>query len=197
MTNQSKSSTKLKNVAVFASGNGSNFESITRANLPINLSLVVCDKPHAKVIERAHNHGIETFVLELKNCADKTDYETQILEQLHQHDIDFIILAGYMKIIHATLLNAFPQKIINIHPAYLPNFPGKDGIGDAYKAGVSETGVTVHYVDEGVDTGHIIRQQKVPRYKSDSLEDLETRIHSVEHVLYPDTIRNLIEKGEL
>ncbi|MEJ6348843.1 phosphoribosylglycinamide formyltransferase [Holzapfeliella sp. He02] len=196
MANPLKSSTR-PNVAVFASGNGSNFEAIARANLPINLALVVSDKPQAKVIERAHHHQIKTFVLELKNCLDKTDYETQILNQLKQHNIDFILLAGYMKIIHPTLLEAYPQKIINIHPAYLPHFPGKDGIGDAFKAGVSETGVTIHYVDEGVDTGQIIAQQKVPRYQTDQLEDLANRIHKVEHQLYPETIRNLIEKGEL
>ena len=100
-------------------------------------------------------------------------------------------LAGYMRIISPVLLNEYKDKIINIHPAYLPNFPGKDGIGDAFRAGAKETGVTIHYVDEGVDSGKIIYQEKLVIEKDWDLEKLEEEIHKIEHRIYPETLRNL------
>ena len=105
-------------------------------------------------------------------------------------------LAGYMKIISEVLLNAYRNKIINIHPAYLPNFPGKDGIGDAFRAGAEETGITIHYVDEGVDSGEIIYQEKLKIEKSWDLEKLEEEIHKIEHRIYPMILKELCEKIE-
>ena len=140
-------------VAVFASGNGGNFESIVKTSRewkhsPCSIELLIVDKEKAFAIERAKKLGIPYYVVSLKECGSKKVYEEKIIEILKENNIELIALAGYMKIISDVLLNAYRNKIINIHPAYLPNFPGKDGIGDAYRAGAEETGVTIHYVDE-------------------------------------------------
>lgn len=188
---------KELNAAVFASGNGTNFEAIMKAKLPINIGVLVCDHPNAYVIKRAEKHHVPVFISEVKKGISKKEREQNILRCLKANDISTIFLAGYMRIVGPTLLNAFPKRILNIHPALLPNFPGKQGILDAYNANVDVTGVTIHYVDAGVDTGKIIAQAKVKRYPKDSLEDLENRIHNVEHQLYPNTIHELISKGVL
>ena len=111
---------------------------------------------------------------------------------LQERAIDLVVLAGYMKIVGPTLLSAYEGRIINIHPAYLPEFPGAHGIQDAWEAGVTESGVTVHWVDAGVDTGQVIKQVRVPRLPDDSLETFEARIHEVEYELYPAVIRELL-----
>ncbi|TPR17533.1 phosphoribosylglycinamide formyltransferase [Apilactobacillus timberlakei] len=188
---------KKLNAAVFASGNGTNFEAIMKAKLPINIGVLVCDHHNAYVVKRAEKYHVPVFISEVKKGISKKEREKNILQCLKANDISTIFLAGYMRIVGSTLLNAFPKRILNIHPALLPNFPGKQGILDAYNANVDVTGVTIHYVDAGVDTGKIIAQAKVKRYPKDSLEDLENRIHHVEHQLYPNTIHELINKGVL
>ncbi|MCK8606662.1 phosphoribosylglycinamide formyltransferase [Apilactobacillus ozensis] len=185
-----------KNVAIFASGNGTNFEAIINAKLPINVSLLVCDSD-AKVVQRAKQHGVEVMCLNFKEFRNKEAFEQCILDKLIDKKVDFIVLAGYMRIVGKVLLDAYPKKILNLHPALLPNFPGRHGIDDAYNAGVDKTGVTVHFIDAGIDTGQIIAQHEVPIFKDDSIEDLESRIHKVEHVLYPKTILDLINRGEI
>lgn len=117
-----------------------------------------------------------------------------LLNLLKKNQIDLVILAGYMRIVGEKLLQAFPKRIINIHPALLPSFPGLHGIKDAFEAGVAETGVTVHYVDSGVDTGPVIAQEKVIIDKNDTLEILEEKIHAVEHGLYPAVIAKIIKE---
>ena len=107
------------------------------------------------------------------------------------HQIDLVCLAGYMKIVGPTLLAAYEGRIINIHPAYLPEFPGAHGIEDAWKAGVAESGVTIHWVDSGVDTGMVIKQVRVPRLAGDTLDTFETRIHETEYKLYPEVLERL------
>ncbi|TPR20124.1 phosphoribosylglycinamide formyltransferase [Apilactobacillus timberlakei] len=188
---------KKLNAAVFASGNGTNFEAIMKAKLPINIGVLVCDHHNAYVVKRAEKYHVPVFISEVKKGISKKEREKNILQCLKANDISTIFLAGYMRIVGSTLLNAFPKRILNIHPALLPNFPGKQGILDAYNANVDITGVTIHYVDAGVDTGKIIAQAKVKRYPKDSLEDLENRIHHVEHQLYPNIIHELINKGVL
>ena len=116
------------------------------------------------------------------------------MTHLRDHQIDFIILAGYMRLIGDTLLNAYENKIVNIHPSLLPAFPGKDAIGQAYRAGVKVTGVTVHYVDAGMDTGPIIAQQAVEVAYGDTEDMIAEKIHKVEHVLYPKVIQELVSK---
>nr|WP_282571211.1 phosphoribosylglycinamide formyltransferase [Apilactobacillus kunkeei] len=187
-------STKLP-VAIFASGNGTNFDAIAEAELPINIRLLVCDHHDAYVVQRAKRKGIDVLIEELHKGEKRSIREGRILEALKEQGVKVIILAGYMRIVGDTLLKAFPNKIINIHPALLPSFPGKQGILDAYNAGVNKTGVTIHFVDSGIDSGQIIAQEEVFRKEGDSLADLENRIHDVEHQLYPRTILQLIKKG--
>ncbi|WP_225743076.1 phosphoribosylglycinamide formyltransferase [Marinilactibacillus sp. Marseille-P9653] len=185
-------------IAVFASGNGSNFEVIAEAiqNGSINaeLSLLICDQPEAYVLKRAEAKAIPATVLQPKQYQTKKEFETVLLKHLENHEIDLIILAGYMRIIGKTLLDKYTERIINIHPSLLPEFPGKSGIEDAFTAGVSETGVTVHLVDQGVDTGPILSQQKVMVESDETLESLEEKIHKLEHLMYPNVIQTYIEK---
>lgn len=190
----------MQNIAIFASGNGTNFESLARAIetgfIPANLVLLVCNKKDAYVIERAKKRQIETLVVSLKASGSKEKYETIILEKLQSLKVDWIVLAGYMLFCGPTLLKAYPNRIINIHPALLPAFPGAHGIQDAYAYGVKVFGVTVHYVDAGVDTGKIIDQASFHSNPDATLEEIEAQIHAIEHELYPRTIRKLIQGEE-
>ncbi|MFK4785691.1 phosphoribosylglycinamide formyltransferase [Fusobacterium sp. MFO224] len=186
-------------VAVFASGNGGNFQSIVENTKNSNLKnysveLLLVDKEDAYAKKRAEKLGILCYTVIPKNFSNKKEYEEKIIEILEENEIELIVLAGYMRIISSTLLKAYENKIINIHPAYLPNFPGKDGIGDAFRSGVKETGVTIHYVDEGVDSGKIIYQEKLAIKDGWNLEKLEEEIHKVEHRIYPDILNKLSGK---
>ncbi|MFB5165489.1 phosphoribosylglycinamide formyltransferase [Geobacillus sp. NFOSA3] len=187
----------MKNIAIFASGSGTNFQAIVDAVkngiVPARVALLVCDKPGAKVIERAERERIPTFVFSPKDYDSKAEFEQAILAELRKHEIEFIALAGYMRLIGPTLLDAYEGKIVNIHPSLLPAFPGKDAIGQAYRAGVKITGVTIHYVDEGMDTGPIIAQRAIAIHEGESLAQLEERIHEVEHELYPAVLKTLLE----
>lgn len=184
-------------IAVFASGSGSNFqaiqESIERGELNAKVELVVTDKPNAYVVKRAEQFGIPVFAFSPKDYESKATYESEIVKVLNEKSVEWIVLAGYMRLIGETLLNAYPNKIVNIHPSLLPSFPGKDAIGQAMDHGVKVTGVTVHYVDEGMDTGPIIAQAAVEVVEGDR-EETEERIHQVEHELYPKTLTMLFEK---
>lgn len=186
-------------LAVFASGTGTNFsalqEAIVDKDLPAEIVLVVVDHQDAPVIERAAKWNIPVFKVRYPSYESKAAAEQAIVTELQAHQVDGILLAGYMRILTETLLSAFPQKIVNLHPALLPKFPGRHSILDAYEAGVRQTGVTVHFIDNGIDTGPAIAQQAVPRLPEDSLEDLTERIHAVEHELYPAVLADLLEKG--
>jgi phosphoribosylglycinamide formyltransferase 1 len=186
----------MKRIAIFASGSGSNFQSIVdsvkKGQLDAEVALLVCDKPGAFVIERAQNENIPSFIFSPRNYEDKAAFEREILKELQARDIDFIVLAGYMRLIGPTLLQAFSNRIVNIHPSLLPAFPGKDAIGQAFRAGVKVTGVTIHYVDEGMDTGPIIAQRAVDVLDDDSWETLQQRIQACEHELYPLVIQKLL-----
>ena len=136
-----------------------------------------------------------SHAFELKEFDNKVAYEEAIVKLLDEHQIDLVCLAGYMKIVGPTLLAAYEGRIINIHPAYLPEFPGAHGIEDAWNAGVAESGVTIHWVDSGVDTGKVIKQIRVPRLAGDTLNTFETRIHETESKLYPEVLERLgVEK---
>ncbi|HLR69315.1 phosphoribosylglycinamide formyltransferase [Virgibacillus alimentarius] len=184
-----------KKAAVFASGTGSNFEAIiNKADLACDIVLLVCDKPGAVVVDKANLRGISTFVCQPKEFHSKEAYEKQIVEKLQEAKVEWIFLAGYMRIVGPTLLNVFEGRMINIHPSLLPKFPGKDAIERAYQAGVDKTGVTVHFVDKGVDTGPIIAQREVPVLQGDTKETLKQRIQQTEHQLYPEVVKQLILK---
>ena len=178
----------MKKIAVFASGNGSNFQVIAE-QFPVEF--VFSDHRDAYVLERADKLGVLSYAFELKEFESKADYEAALVELLEEHQIDLVCLAGYMKIVGPTLLAAYEGRIINIHPAYLPEFPGAHGIEDAWNAGVAESGVTIHWVDSGVDTGKVIKQVRVPRLADDSIESFETRIHEAEYKLYPEVLDSL------
>lgn len=191
----------VKNIAIFASGEGTNFTALTeyfkKEKLPLNVKLLVCDHSKVHVLERAAKESVPTFVIHFKDYPDKAAAEKVIAQKLADEQIDFIILAGYMRIIGPTLLAKYEGKIVNIHPALLPKFPGRHGIEDAFEAGVDTTGVTIHWVDSGIDSGKIIAQRKVPVHQDDRLSDIETRIHATEHKLYPEVIKQLLERGEI
>lgn len=190
----------MMNIVIFASGNGSNFQAIYSAvqngELEANISLLVCDKPNAKVVERAKAAGIPTFVISLGDFSNKDEFEMVIYEQLLKYEVQYIVLAGYMRLIGPCLLEKFDNKIINIHPSLLPSFPGKDAIGQAIEARVKVTGVTIHFVDKGMDTGPIIAQETIMISDGDTEETLAPLIHQVEHDFYPKTLQKLFQQVE-
>ena len=184
-----------RRIAIFASGSGSNFEAIAKAcgkgRINAEVALCVCDHPGAYVTERAKKMNIPVLELHPKSYPSKQDYEKVILKELQTAEVDFICLAGYMRIIGEVLLNAFPQKIVNVHPSLLPAFPGVDAIGQALNYGVKVFGVTLHYVDETLDGGKIIAQAAIP-YDGEDREELEAMIHAREHALYVSTLQSIL-----
>ncbi len=188
----------MKKLAVFASGSGTNYEAIVNAcenkEIDARVEILICDKAGAYVIERAKNHKTPVFVFNAKEYASKEEFETIIVEKLNALGIDLICLAGYMRYIGKVLLDNYEGRMINIHPALLPSFKGAHGIKDAFEYGVKVFGVTVHYVDSGVDSGKIIMQRGFEYYGND-IDEVETKIHEIEHVLYIEAI-NKVLKGE-
>lgn len=184
-----------KRIAIFASGSGTNFEAIAAAceegRINAEVVLCVCDCPGAYVTERAKRRNIPVLELKPKSFPSKMDYEKEILNELNRLNVEFICLAGYMRIIGETLLSPFAGRMVNIHPSLLPSFPGVDAIGQALKYGVKVFGVTVHYVDEILDGGKIISQAAIP-YDGDNREELEAMVHAREHVLYVSTLKQLL-----
>ncbi|WP_342526238.1 phosphoribosylglycinamide formyltransferase [Chryseomicrobium sp. FSL W7-1435] len=179
--------------AIFASGSGSNAEALYQATVEGQLRGeivgVFSDKEDAYVLERAKKWGVPAAQLSPKAYASKADYEQAVLDQLRIWQVDFLVLAGYMRLIGPILLSAFPNKIVNIHPSLLPAFPGKDAIGQALAYGVQITGVTVHLVDAGMDTGPILAQRAVE--VQGTREQTETFIHAAEHELYKEALDQL------
>lgn len=190
-----KGSSMTTKIAVFASGSGSNFQAfvdgIQAGRLDAEIGLLVCDRPGARAIERAKENGVPTFAFAPKIYENKAQFEQEIASELKRRDIHLLVLAGYMRLIGTTLLSSYSGRIINIHPSLLPAFPGKDAIGQALAAGVKIAGVTIHEVDEGMDTGKIIAQEAVPVHENDDHDSLLQRIQTVEHKLYPAVIQEL------
>lgn len=186
-------------VAIFASGNGTNFEMIAGSNelkkAGLEIELLVCDQPKAHVIKRAEDHQIPVFVNKLSDYPNRGAYEQAIIDKLKPLQIEYILLAGYMKVVTPVLLSQYPNHIINIHPSLLPKYSGLEAIERAYESGDAVTGVTIHYIDEGVDTGPIIRQDKVVRLRNDTEASLEARIHQTEHQMYRKVILDLLNKN--
>jgi phosphoribosylglycinamide formyltransferase-1 len=182
----------MKRFAVFASGNGSNLQaiidSLKKKKIRGDLCLVVSDKQDAYALTRALKAGIPTVVVDAKKFKSREAMDKVIIAELKSFGIDFIVLAGYMRILSPHFVKTFRHKILNIHPALLPSFKGGHAIKDAFEAGVPSTGVTVHFVDEQVDHGPIIAQEALAIRKTDTLKILEARIHKLEHKLYPKVI---------
>ncbi len=186
----------MVNVAVFASGSGTNFENLVMSKLTYaKVCLLIVDKEKALVIERAKRLQIPYEYVDVKAFASKVEYEKKILQCLQEYEIEFIVLAGYMRLIGKVLLDAYPKKIINIHPSYLPNFQGAFGIRDAYDAKVSETGVTIHYVDANLDSGEIIRQETLAIHPNWDFKILKKHVHDLEYKLYPEVLDTICKEG--
>ncbi|EGG35813.1 phosphoribosylglycinamide formyltransferase [Paenibacillus sp. HGF5] len=179
-------------MAVFASGRGSNFQALVDAQqsgaLGGEISILVCDKPQAPVVELAKAANVDVFAFQPKEYASKEDYEREIAAELQQRGVELIVLAGYMRLLSPSFVEFYNGRIINIHPSLLPAFPGKDAIGQALAYGVKMTGVTVHFVDGGMDTGPVIAQKAVEIKDGDTAETLAERIHAVEQKLYSEVV---------
>lgn len=190
----------MTRIAVFASGNGSNLQALIDAigqgKLRAEIKLVVSDRPDCHALQRARSAGIAVLAFEPADFRDKAHYEGVIAEELAKSRVEYLVLAGYMRLIGSTLLQLYPRRIINIHPSLLPHFPGKDAIGRALAAGAAETGVTVHYVDECIDTGPVIAQERIAVVPGEGRADLEQKIHAVEHRLYPQVLRQIFQEEE-
>lgn len=180
-------------IAVFASGNGSNFQAIADAvqagELDVDIELLVCDKPRARVVERAEQAGVPTFLFEPKQYPSRAAYEQEILVRLQELKVELVVLAGYMRILTDTLVTPFMGRMINIHPSLLPSFPGVHAAQQALDHGVKVTGVTVHFVDGGMDTGPIIAQRAVPIPEGTTEDTLMEAIHAEEVQLYPRVVQ--------
>lgn len=183
--------------AVFISGNGTNLQAIIDAiqagDITAQLALVVSDREEAFGLQRAERAGIPTAVFNPKNYTNRQSVDRDIVAFLKKQEIDFIVLAGYLRMLTPFFIQQFPKQILNIHPALLPSFKGLHGIKDAFTYGVKVTGVTIHFVDEKMDHGPIIMQEAVTVAEEDTLESLEEKIHQVEHRIYPRAIQLFVE----
>jgi phosphoribosylglycinamide formyltransferase-1 len=181
-------------LVVLASGSGTNLQAILdtlHGREGIEVVGVGSDKPGARALERARDAGVETAVFPGEQYAGRDARDVGIAEWIEGRGADLIVLAGYMQLLSPAFVARFRDRVVNVHPALLPAFPGLDAIGQALDAGVETTGVTVHFVDEGVDTGPTIMQREVPVPPDRDRARLEEAIHAVEHELYPEAIRML------
>ncbi|MBI4746222.1 MAG: phosphoribosylglycinamide formyltransferase [Deltaproteobacteria bacterium] len=187
-------------LGVLASGSGSNLQaiidSIKCGNLPCEIAVVISDKPDAYALKRAELHGIKTEAVQSKTFQNRDEFDTELVRVLKEHNVGLVVLAGFMRVVTRVLINAFPMRIMNIHPSLLPSFPGLHVQKKAIEYGAKFSGCTVHFVDEGVDTGPIIIQAVVPVYDGDTEETLSARSLKEEHRIYPDAIK-LFAEGRL
>ncbi len=188
-------------IGILISGRGSNMLSIIEAvedgYIPnAKVSLVISNKPDALGLKKAKEHGIETRVIKAKDYPDKESYDRALIKELDNAGVNLVCLAGFMRIMSPLFVSHFKDRCINIHPALLPSFPGLHGQKQALEYGVKYSGATVHFVDEGVDTGPIILQAVVPVMDDDTEETLSQRILEQEHRIYPEAVR-LIRLGKL
>lgn len=187
-------------IGILASGRGSNFQSIIDAVetgcVKAELKVLITDNPAAFAVERAKKHGIEHIIMRPNQFASRNDYFLAIAKELKSRDVGLVALAGFMRIAGKPLIDAYRNRIMNIHPALLPSFPGLHGQQQAHDYGVKISGCTVHFVDEGMDTGPIIIQAAVPIKDEDTEETLSERILKFEHKIYPEAIR-LFSEGRL
>ncbi|NCO65511.1 MAG: phosphoribosylglycinamide formyltransferase [Candidatus Aquicultor secundus] len=186
-------SNRKTRLGVLISGSGSNLQSIIdkceSGYLPAEVAVVISNKADAYGLTRAANHGIPGVVLVRKDYPDEFFYNMAILNALKEHDVELVVMAGYMRLLGPEVLDAYPNQVLNLHPALLPSFPGAHGIKDALDYGVKVTGVTVHFANEIFDEGPIILQEAVSIAEDDTENTLAQKIHTVEHVLYPRAIK--------
>ena len=173
-------------IGVLVSGEGSNLQALVDAGLPV--AAVASSRPAVRALERAEAAGVPAAAFELDAFDDRVQRDTTMANWLQEHGVRLVVCAGYMHLLSTPFLERFPERIVNVHPSLLPEFPGAHAIDDALQAGVETTGVTVHIVDEGLDTGAIVRQEPVP---VEPRETLVERIHAVEHRLLPEVVGEL------
>jgi phosphoribosylglycinamide formyltransferase-1 len=186
-------------IVVLASGSGTNLQAILdrlHGGGEVEVVGVGSDRPEARALERARAAGVETAVFAAAGFADRAARDAAIGDWVEARDADLVVLAGYMQLLSADFVRRFRNRVVNIHPALLPAFPGLDAIGQALAAGAETTGVTVHFVDEGVDTGPPILQRALPVPPGCGREELERTVHALEHELYPEAIR-MIAQGRV
>ena len=185
---------RVLRLGVLGSGRGSNLEAIARAidegHLPAKLAAVLSDQPGARILELGHRFGARTEAIVPTTPRGRLSAETErkFVDVLRAENVDLVVLAGFMRIVGPVFLAAYPRRIINIHPSLLPKYRGADAAAQALAAGDTATGCTVHYVDEGVDTGEVIAQREVPVLPGDTAETLQARIQTAEHELLPSVI---------
>lgn len=187
----------MQKFAVFISGSGTNLQaimdSVKAGEIAAELALVVSDRRDAYGLQRAESAGIKTAVFDPKDYTNRQSVDRDIVIALKEYKIDFIVLAGYMRLLTPFFIKQYKNMILNVHPALLPSFKGVDGIKDAFTYGVKVTGVTVHFVDEKMDHGPIIAQEAVRVAEDDTVETLEAKIHALEHKIYPKAIKMFVD----
>lgn len=180
---------------VLVSGGGTNLQAILDAHalgkLEAEIAVVISNRPKAKALDRARAAGIPAEALSHRRFAERADFEQALVERLAVHGVDWVVLAGFMRVLSPHFLAAFPQRVVNIHPALLPAFPGVDAQGQAFDYGVKVAGCTVHLVDEGTDTGPILAQEAVVVEEGDDAAALKARILEVEHRIFPETLQKI------
>ena len=187
-------------LAVFISGTGTNMVAIHNAikdgALDATIELIVSSNDYAKGIDYARNEGLDLLVFTPADYDDPEAVDARIVEALEEHDIEYVAMAGYMRKVTPVLLDAFPNRVVNLHPALLPKHRGAHAIQDAFEAGDEVTGITIHFANEEYDKGPIIFQHEVPVLPDDTIDDLETRIHAAEHEYNPQVLQQ-IARGEV
>ena len=176
-------------IGVLVSGEGTNLQALIDAGLPIGA--VASNRSGVRALERAEAAGIDSASFELNDYPDRDARDAAMAEWLAGRGVDLVVCAGYMHLLRPTFLDRFPGRIVNTHSAPLPEFPGAHPIEDVLAAGLRETAATVHYVDEGIDTGPVIAAERVPVHEGDSVETLRARVQSAEHKLLPQVVREL------
>jgi phosphoribosylglycinamide formyltransferase 1 len=178
-------------IGVLVSGEGTNLQALLEAGLPI--ACVASNKPGVRALERAERAGVATRAFPLEDFETREQRDTAMADWLEEHGVTLVVCAGYMHLLRKPFIDRFAGRIVNTHSAPLPEFPGAHPIEDVLAAGVSQTAATVHYVDEGIDTGAVIVAEPVPVLEGDTVETLRARVQEVEHRLLPETVRTLIE----
>ena len=190
----------MVNLGVLVSGSGSNLQAIIdnieAGRLDARIKIIISNVPDVFAMERAKKHGLASLVISHKGYKRREDFDQKIVEALQAHGVELVVLAGYMRVVTSVLLRAFPMRVMNIHPALLPSFPGTHVWQDEVDYGVKFAGCTVHFVDEGTDTGPIIIQAVVPVYDDDTAETLNARILKQEHKIFSQAIQ-LYAEGRL
>jgi len=184
-------------LGILVSGSGTNMENIAvgveEGRIRARIMVVISDVEEAYGLVRARRHGLNEVFVDPHSFPDRAAYERKLIRILEENEVELVVLAGYMRLVGEGFVQAFRNRIMNIHPALLPSFPGTSGVADALAYGVKVTGVTVHIVDEGLDTGPVILQEAVPVLPGDTEETLHQRIHEVEYRLYPQAINYYCE----